>query len=195
MENEEKKESKGNKSLPLIVIVIAVLVLGAGAYMFLGKDKGTVPTDTVTVQQEDGGTTVGESFVGTLKEAIALGVGMECTYMFEGNEYQGVIKGENYKGEMLSADGKLVSVIVKDNCMWTWEQGSAQGMTFCTEEVAMEGEDEVNGGSSIWDQPESASSPGANYNCSPATISDSQFTPPADVEFLDPTSMMGEFGL
>lgn len=194
MENEEKKESKGNKSLPLIVIVIAVLVLGAGAYMFLGKDKSTAPVDTVVVQQEDSGTKA-ESFVGTLKEAIALGVGMECTYMFEGNEYQGVIKGENYKGEMLSADGKLVSVIMKDNCMWTWEQGSAQGMTFCTEEVVMEGEDEVNGGASIWDQPESASSSDANYNCNPATISDSQFTPPTDVEFLDPTSMMEDFGL
>jgi len=61
----------------------------------------------------------------------------------------------------------------------------------------MEDEDEgqMEEGSSIWDRPESGSSPDVDYNCEPATVSDSEFTPPSDVEFIDPTSMMGDFGL
>lgn len=176
-----------NKALPIIIVLA---ILGVGAYFFLGRGETAMPSDSVTVSQEE--TSVGESFTGSLKEAIALGVGMRCTYMFEGNEYEGVVKGENYRGEMVTADGKLSSVIVKDNCMWTWEQGGSQGMTFCTEEVQMDDEYEDSEGSSIWDQPESGSAPDVDYKCSPATVSDSEFTPPSDVEFFDPKSMFGE---
>lgn len=190
MENEESKTSEGKKSLP-IIIVVAILVLAAGAYFLFGRNKSTLPTDSVTVSTES---SVGESFTGTLKDAIALGVGMRCTYMFEGIEYEGFVRGENYRGEMMSADGAMTSVIVKDNCMWTWEEGSAEGMTFCTEEAVLEEGEEVNGEASIWDQPESATGSDVSYDCNPAAVSDSQFTPPSDVEFLDPASLMGDFG-
>ena len=192
MENEEKKASGGNKTLP-IIIVIAVVVIGAGAYMLFGRSKSAVPTDSITVSTETTDTSVSETFSGTLKEAISLGVGMKCTYNVGGYEYEGYIKGENYRGKMMTAEGKTGTVIVKDDCMWTWEEGDTEGLKICyTETETVEGE-EVNGEGGVWDQPSAAGS-GVDYNCVPAAVSDAQFTPPATVNFLDPTEMIEGMG-
>ena len=192
MENEEKKVSGGNKTLP-IIIVLAVIVIGAGAYLFLGRSKSTVPTDSITVSTETTETSVAESFTGSLKEAISLGVGMKCTYNVGGYEYEGYVKGENYRGKMMTAEGKTGTVIVKDDCMWTWEEGETEGLMFCDTDTETEEGDEVNGEGGVWDQPSAAGSD-VDYNCVPAAVSDAQFTPPSDVNFLDPTEMMEGFG-
>ena len=114
---------------------------------------------------------------------------MKCTYSIEGNEYVGYVKGKSWRGSMKSADGKTSEVIMKDNCMWTWEEGVAQGMTTCFEPV--EGEEDTD----FWEGTESGgTSPDVNYSCMPAVITDSKFDPPTNVEFMDLNQMMQGLG-
>jgi len=193
MENEEKKASGGNKTLP-IIIVLAVIVIGAGAYFIFGRSKSTVPTDSITVSTETTETTVSETFSGTLKEAISLGVGMKCTYNVEGNEYEGYVKGENYRGTMMTAEGKTGTVVVKDDCMWIWEEGDTEGLKICDTAIETEEEDEVAGEGGVWEQSSGGVGSETDYNCVPYAVSDAQFTPPANVNFLDPTEMVEGIG-
>jgi len=164
--------------LKKILPIVLVIAVGVGAFLFFQKGSG-------------GGINLGsnDNFSGSLLAATKLGVPMKCTYKVEGNEYVGYVKGENWRGSMKSAQGKTSEVIMKDNCMWTWEEGVPQGMTTCFEPV--EGEEETD----LWEGAESAAtSPDVNYSCIPTVITGSTFTPPVDVEFLDLDQMMQGFG-
>ena len=56
----------------------------------------------------------------------------KCTYQVDGNQYEGYIKGKNYRGK-IESEGKIGEVIMQDNCMWTWNTGETQGMKMCYE--------------------------------------------------------------
>jgi len=43
------------------------------------------------------------------------------------------------------------------------------------------------------DMPEGYEPPKMEYDCKPAVITDSQFTPPADVKFMDMTELFNSF--
>lgn len=164
------------KLLPVLLVVLAV---GGGAYFFLGKKDSTSP-----------GSSVSDKFSGSLKAATALGVPMKCTYTVEGTEYEGWVKGENYRGKIKSADGKSGEIIMKDNCMWSWSEGETQGIKTCFDPADTE---EVDG--DVWDQPQGADGTDISYTCLPAVITDAQFTPPSDIEFLDLESLIQGFGV
>jgi hypothetical protein len=178
-----KEVIRMKKSLPVILVLVAV---GVGAILFMNRGKGTTPSDSGTVPFDS---SESDTFVGTLKEAVARGVGMKCTYEVGGNEYEGYIKGKNYRGKIKTAEGKEARIIIKDNCMWTWAEDESQGVKTCFE--VTEGEAE---GSDIWEQPQGAVSPDITYRCVPFAVTDAQFTPPADVNFMDLESMMEGFG-
>ena len=175
------------KKLLPIVLVVALIVIGGGAYLFMNQGKTTVPSGSGTPASKSAKS---DTFMGTLKEAVALGVGMKCTYKVEGNEYEGYVKGENYKGTIKTAEGKEGGVIMKDNCMWTWTEGESQGVKFCYDETDVETEE-----TDVWEQPQGTVGPDITYSCVPFAVTDAQFTPPADVNFLDMESMMEGFGV
>jgi len=169
----------------LMVAGLAVLLSGCAL-----ERLGIGGTPTGPAQETSSG-----PFSGTLQAAVALGVPMKCTYQVEGMEAEGFIKGKQYRGSMVSADGAKGEVIMKNNCMWTWEQDKNEGFTMCFDPE--EGKD-------IWD-PEAWKEEGSQtevtgpppdmeYRCVPAVISDSQFEPPADVKFLDFDQMMQGVG-
>ena len=107
---------------------------------------------------------------------------MKCTYKVEGYEYEGYIKGEKWRGKVKTADGKTGEVIMKDNCMWSWEEGVDQGMKTCFEET--EGDDYWGGGDSTTETPD------IDYNCAPTAVTDSKFNPPSNVNFMDLDQLM-----
>lgn len=162
------------KLLPIIVVLV---VIAAGAYFLTQKKSQSLP----------GGES--ETFSGTLQSAIALGVPLKCSYTVEGNEYEGLVKGENYRGKIKSAQGQISEVIVKDNCIWTWSESEAQGIKTCVEESEVETES-----GDIWSQSEAAGTADVTYTCLPAAVDDTQFEPPAGIEFTDLNSMLQQYG-
>jgi hypothetical protein len=163
------------KVLPIVLVVIVVGIVG----FFLMNRGG----EGMSIDKTPAGLNEGETFTGSLIDAVKLGVAMKCTYEVEGNEYEGYVKGTNYRGKMTTVEGKVMEVIVKDNCMWSWSEEENQGIKTCFEETEMETEE---GG--IWEQ--SGASVDINYRCVPTAVTDAQFTPPANIEFMDIDSMM-----
>ncbi len=154
-----------------------IVVLAVGAWLFLGKGKGGVGLPVPgEIKKETG--QQGESFTGKLKEAVARGIPMKCTYSQEGTTGTSYIKGNKVYGE-ITGQGKTGYVVMVDKCMWSWNKGETQGIKMCFEENVWEGE-----------KGEGSVATEAEYNCSPALVSDSQFNPPSNVKFLTIEEMM-----
>lgn len=126
-------------------------------------------------------------FSGTLKAAVELGLPMKCTYEANGAKGEGVIKGKQYAGQM-SMEGKMGNVIIKEECMWSWEDGAESGIKTCFDTSSMEGEEGEE--SSFWDFEQNQNAANQNYTCFPTVVTDAAFTPPANVKFLDLDQMM-----
>lgn len=169
------------KLLPIVIIVVLVSV-GIGVFIFMNKETGDKPKDTVSSNSQKS-----DTFSGMLKDAVKLGVAMKCTYKVEGGELESFVKGENYRGKIKTADGKVGEVIIKDNCMWTWTEEESQGIKTCFEEPDSQT-------ASIWEQPQGTTGTDVSYTCIPTTIANDKFTPPSNVNFMDIDSMKEGFG-
>jgi hypothetical protein len=157
------------KALPIIVAVVAV---AAGWFFLKGNKTGGLPG-------------VGKTYtMKSLKAIIDLGVPVKCSYKVGEIEYEGYVKGQQWRGKMQQADGRQGEVIIKDNCMWSWTDDK-KGITMCFEPE--EGED------SVWDNPEYMTTD-IEYTCRPAAITDAQFNPPADVNFMNLDDLMNPEG-
>ena len=163
------------KMMPIIIVAIIAVVLIIGGRTFLGKGGVSLP---VEIEKEAG--QEDETFTGKLKEAIARGIPMKCTNTQGDFTGTGYIKGKKYYGKV-SSQGKEGYVIMKDNCMWSWSKGEAQGVKICFE-------------TDIWEQEEGTTPTEAGYRCVPAVVLDSKFTLPANVNFMDLDDMMGGMG-
>ena len=169
------------KILPIVIVVL--VVLGLGGWWFLArKDAGVTTTMPGGIEKEAG--EEGESFTGKLKQAIALGVPMKCTYTQGDFTGTGFVKGRKYYGEV-SAQGKKNYIIMKDNCMWSWTEEQSQGVKMCFEDDIFE-EFEQEGQGQVPTE--------AEYHCLPSVFSESKFNPPANINFMDASQQPGTYG-
>ena len=163
-------DKKSQQGIALIWLIIAgvLLIVGVGG---LASKKAALQTKEFQaggVKVEPGAE--GEELVGNIKEVIAKGTPMKCTYTQEGYTGVSFIKGKKMYSE-ISRGGITEYGIYKDNCMWHWYQGDNQGTKMCFEE-------------DIWNTTE-AMPAGAEYRCVAATFSDSQFDLPGQVNFTN----------
>lgn len=167
------------KFLPIATIIVVVLIF---AFLVL-KQKNPKPNSTNPIQQaaENVAQKAEETVVGSLKLAIEKGVPMRCTYKVGENEFEGYIKGKMWRGKMTSANGDTAEVIIKDNCMWSWNSADKQkqGAKICFEEKDQEGKTK-----DVWKES-GIDNPDIKYTCLPTTVSDDKFEPPADINFID----------
>ncbi|MBL7150887.1 hypothetical protein ISS86_03075 [Candidatus Microgenomates bacterium] len=179
-----KKKSQQGIALLGLILAGALLITGAEmAILFNAKkrlqnlEKTQPPKPSPSQEQvsrpneakKEAGEN-GEEFVGKIKEIIAKGVPMKCTYTQEGFTGVSYIKGKKMYSQVNVEDGVSTYTIIKDNCMWSWGWAKNQGTKMCF------GED-------IWDVSEAAPAE-ADYHCVPDVFADSQFTPPANVNFM-----------
>jgi len=167
------------KLLPIAIIVVVVLIF---AFLVL-RQKSSNQNTTNPVQEaaENVAQKAEETFVGSLKLAIEKGVSMKCTYKVGESEFEGYLKSKMWRGKMTSANGDVAEVILKDNCMWSWNSADKlkQGAKICFEEEDQEGEKK-----DVWEES-GVNNPDIEYTCLPATISDDKFNPPTDINFID----------
>jgi hypothetical protein len=167
----------------------ALIFLLVSSFVLVGCLNQSADNRQNTQTQQTEQSQTGKPFSGTLKAALAMGIPMKCTYEVDGNQMEGVISGQKYAGKM-DIQGKTGNVIIKDNCMWSWEEATKKGMKTCFEPT-----DEQE---SIWDDPD-YENPEVTYNCNPTIVTEATFTPPGDVQFMDledlmknPQNYMGE---
>lgn len=175
-----KGVSKIKKYLPILTIIIVALIF-VGVIL---KQRGiTVSKNPVQQTVEKAVERAEEVFTGSLKEAAERGVPLKCTYKQEENEFEGVLKGKSWHGKMKSKDGQMAEVIIKDNCMWSWNptDKTNQGAKICFED-----KNATAGGENqdIWEKSD-VDNPDIKYTCLPANVSDSEFEPPKEIQFID----------
>jgi FlaG/FlaF family flagellin (archaellin) len=169
------------KGLPIIIAIVVVVVVGVLAWMFLGKGEISMPVPGAEIKKEAG--EAGGEFVGKIKDAVALGTPMKCTYTQGNTSGTSYIQGKKMYGE-ITAQGKQSFVIIKDNCLWSWSQGEVQGFKTCFEEDFWETGGEATG------EGQASIPTDTEYRCAPAVFADSKFDPPANVNFMTMEEMM-----
>jgi hypothetical protein len=183
------------KALPLILI--GAVVLAAGAY-FLSQNNQTMPETAEPEQQEQQMSEEQEqtndqsSITGNLKKILGMGRSLKCSWSSGDASGTTWVKNGMFYNEV-SAEGNQARTIFKDDCMWSWQEGKEQGVKMCyspeeAEEI-ISGQSEETQENTGMDTDESVPAD-VNYNCQPATVSDSRFEPPADIQFLDIQQMM-----
>ncbi len=154
----------------IIPIILVVLVAGVAGYFLMNKGSSVKISTPKKAKNYN---------FNALKAAVDLGTPLKCSYSYGEVEYQGYVKGKQWRGKMKRGDGQVVDVIVKGDCLWSWGEDQPQGVKMCFD-VSEEG--------SIWDQTET--SEGIEYTCKPTTVDDSLFEPPSDVNFINIDEMM-----
>lgn len=169
----------------------SLLIIAISALVFSGctKQNNQVQNQTQN-QQENQEMNQEQSFVGSLIDAVRLGKGMKCAYTIENVEYEGYVKGKNYRGKIKSAQG-VGEVIMQNDCMWTWDNSTKQGIKACYDPT--EAEKTMWGASDeeeVEDTQEDYVTPEINYECHAENLEDSIFNLPDDINFLDMAKMM-----
>jgi len=172
------------KSLPIIIILIIIVAALAG-WKLMGKGKKTTTQGGTQQAQTTPSQATGESFTGKIKDAFMRNIPLKCTYKMSDNNFGvGYLKNKKYYGE-ITANGKLGYIILVDNCLWSWNKDEKdKGVKMCF--AQQQGED-------MWSSFEAnQKSADFDYNCSPAIINDSIFTPPSNVKFTNIDELMNQ---
>lgn len=162
----------------VIAILIILIAAGGGVWWFsFGRGGGGgAPSQEEGAPEEQG-------FVGKIADALKLGKAMKCTWTKEGDTATFHVKGNKYYGEA-TVEGQKTSYIMRDNCTYFWQEGKTQGFKWCwTPEEAERLMAEFEKG-------EAGVAMGYQYSCQPAVVSDSLFTLPSGVEFMDLSEYM-----
>lgn len=165
-----KKSAKNQK---LIIIIVLVLILvGAGAYFLMGNK---------TVKEGSQGE--GGNALTSIKDALSRSVSLECEYTdAEGKASKAYIKNGAVRADVSSSNPEEAgSVILKDKkmYMWTGKEGFVVTMPDETPEGG-ESDSKVDEQQDLMKDLEEYKD-----SCKVAVVSDSLFTPPADVKFSD----------
>lgn len=181
------------KAKYLMLFVSVFTLSGCGLFgseqAMKAQDKASDATDkvnelskeTTKKLEEVEGEMGGKPFSGTMKAAMELGVPMKCSWNYDNNSGESIVRGNNVYTKV-AVDGNSSEIITKDKCMWAWsDQMKGQGVKMCSEEDMTDNDTYEDYGGAPADM---------NYKCVPTVVTAATFTPPADVNFIDMSEMM-----
>lgn len=176
------------KQLIIIAAIVILVLLGIGGYYLMGQ-KGTSKTTDVPTAASTSPTTSAGMF-GSIKDALSKSLSLQCVYEQDGKKTTAYIKAGAVRADMMGGTKEENgSVIVKDNKMYFWNGKEGMMLTFDISSSPS--------GTAAKNTP--SKTPNADLMedlekykdaCKPAIVSDTLFTPPADVKFVDQTKMM-----
>ena len=127
-------------------------------------------------------------FTGPIKMAYEKGIPLNCSWKApDGTDVEGQIKGKKYKG-VISKNGKEMNIIMKNSCMWMWNEEENKGFKSCFEQDPWEmkpSDVETPEGTGIQVKPQFPE----KVTCRPGLFSDSVFNLPSGIDFIDLNSM------
>ncbi len=164
------------KKLLPIIIVVALVLVGAGGYMVM-SNKGGNPLNSAT-----------NSFT-SIKDALSKSISLECDYTDEtGRKVKSWIKNGAVRADVTSSNpDEAGSTIVKEKKMYFWNAKSAISLT-----LTDEAQKEVNNQANEITKDKEVVNEIEKYksSCKPAVVSDSLFTPPANINFQDMSKLL-----
>jgi len=121
-----------------------------------------------------------EQTFSTLEAAMNSGLGMKCTFDYQGNKGTVAVKGEMYHTEV-TADGQRAHSMSDGENMYVWAEGQEEGIMITKaqlEEAEKEQGEDVQYGMFDTEQE-------YDFVCLPSVVSGTSFVPPSDVTFID----------
>ena len=161
-----------------IIIVLVLIILGAvGLWFCFGRGGGGGGGEGAG---EGGGEEQG--FIGKIADALKIGTAMKCTYSEGDTTAAFYIKGGKLRGSTGTGDDK-VDYIIRDDCMYYWGMEENQGVKICWEPAEVPD----------WEEYMTSAAAAQQYNCQPQTISDSMFSLPSGINFMDMSEYMQQY--
>lgn len=173
-------KAKKSPIIPIIIVIAVLMVLGIAGYLLM--NKGGV--STMGMKKEGGA-------FSSIKDALSKSVSLECEFEENGTKTKSYIKNGAIRADMTSANAaESGSMIMKNKKMYFWNQEGGFMMEvpdYKAEDVTDDTSDDgkPNQGGDLLKAMEEYKD-----KCKASVVSDSLFTPPADVTFTDMSKMM-----
>ena len=117
----------------------------------------------------------------SLQAAMDSGLGMKCTFNYEGETGEVLVKGEKYS-TTIKSEGQLAHSISDGTNMYVWADGQKEGIMVTPQELKEAGGESQYG---VFDQDQKV-----DFTCLPHVVSGASFQPPGDVKFITITELM-----
>lgn len=168
----------------IVIVIIVLLLLGYG----FTRQKNTGGGVNKIVNNT-------ENKLTSIKDLLGMGKEQKCTWSSDENGIKSsgnmLIKGNKFRQSVtnLAVGESETSMEVVTDGEWTYlwnPKTKEQGMKVkVTDEQKADTQKLANGSLDLGKQ--------FNYNCSPASVSDSEFVPPAEVKFMDLEALQNQF--
>ncbi len=174
----------------LIAIVIAVLLLGGVGFMVMRKNQS--PGETVAPTSSSSQTTSGNVF-SSIKDALSKSLSLECSFADDqGRQTKSYVKNGAVRADITSVKAEeSSSIIMKDKTMYFWNARGGFKMQI-PEAQGTPSSGQGTAGTTGTSQATNVMGTLEKFkdSCKPAVVSDSMFSPPAEVQFKDFSEMM-----
>lgn len=202
--NVENSESTGQtpsspsgglpKAVILLIVLLVIIGVGIGAYMKFGKDflAKQQPAQTKIATEQPSPTSA--NVITSIKEALSGSQSLQCDFTDEsGKKIMSYIKAGSVRTDITATDPKQSgSMIFKDKKMYYWNGKTGTVLTFDIQEMENITPPVTTPSVKQAENPQDIVASLEKYkeSCKSASVSDSLFTPPADVKFTDLSSVM-----
>ncbi|HUW21800.1 MAG TPA: hypothetical protein VMW41_03955 [Candidatus Bathyarchaeia archaeon] len=169
------------KSIPFIIIIV---FLGFGLLIgrnFIANKKPKVTTDIASKSQPSENKE--ESYPGKLKDILSLGKSVKCTWKTsENNQGTAFVRDNKIFTEARLGEKKVYSLLLED-CVYSWEEGQASGVKFCSDTKQNNNQDIVPDTFS-WEDSNTS------YQCDSEIVPETKFNPPENINFISPQDLL-----
>lgn len=172
------------KNKKVLAIVIAVLLLAlVGGFIYVKSKSSKVETNNIA--------TGNKSVISSVKDALTQKLTLSCEFTDEsGTIVKSYIKNGAVRVTSVGSEAdKSGEIIMKDKKMYIWDTTTKVGFVYEIEDQAVDGAD----------NPSQENITSDSYldminkykdSCKVATVADSYFVPPTDVNFQDMTKFL-----
>ncbi|PIZ47113.1 hypothetical protein COY32_02180 [candidate division WWE3 bacterium CG_4_10_14_0_2_um_filter_41_14] len=171
--NNVGKNQEGFSIIEVAVIVVVIAIVGAALFIvFRNKQQALLPKNpSEQIQTTDN--------VQTLYEAYGQGLSTTCNFIREDISYTVVMKNGDFFF-MVKTTNNTSFVVMKNNTMWNWDEGSREGNATSFRDEDADGLVTIN----LWNFAEDKQLY-ASSCLEDLQISDSMFVPPSDIVFVN----------
>jgi len=163
-----------NKYIPFAILA---LILIGGGYFFLTNKSSSPTTGTNVVKPREGG-----NVISSIQDAITKSMPLKCEYPDgKGNKVTTYVRGQNVRvmGIVDTEAGQSTNLVMKENKFYMWDDKTKKG-TVMTLNVDVKDQGQVDKKAETIENLEKYKD-----SCKVENISDSLFSVPTDVEFVD----------
>jgi hypothetical protein len=164
----------------IIIVIVLIIIIGFSYFNKPAKQTTVNPSQSAS-------TTTKKGLFTSIQDAMSRSLSLKCEYKNAQGSTTAYIKGTMVRATNEPADNKtkIGNVIIKDTKMWIWQEGEKTGMTLDLSGTNP-GTQQTNKDKIFADLEQYKNS------CSSSVVSDSIFTPPADVVFKDLSNFQEE---